>query len=128
VRFPHQAFDRGVRPEACALIGEAVGAEEASSRGEDGLANEALRFPGSPPCPVVPAWDLPAPVLTTLCMVSRRPSLTSSGPVPLRGGAGRESSRPAVKLIRSWGPFLAGDQAGDRGQDRVEVLASAEVT
>jgi hypothetical protein len=26
------------------------------------------------------------------------------------------------------GSFLAGDQSGDRGQDRVQVLASAEVT
>ncbi len=30
--------------------------------------------------------------------------------------------------FRSWGSFVAGDQSGDRGQDRVEVLASAEVT
>jgi hypothetical protein len=33
-----------------------------------------------------------------------------------------------VQLIRSWGSFLAGDQAGDRGQDRVQVFASAEVS
>jgi hypothetical protein len=33
-----------------------------------------------------------------------------------------------VKLIGSWGAFLAGDQSGDRGQDGVEVLASAEGT
>ena len=65
--------------------------------------------------------------LTTSCMVSRGPSLTCSGPVPSRGGAGRESSRRAVKLIRSWGSFLAGDQSGDGTQHRVEVLASAEV-
>jgi hypothetical protein len=33
-----------------------------------------------------------------------------------------------VEPVRSEGSFLAGDQSGDRGQDRVEVLASAEVT
>jgi hypothetical protein len=33
-----------------------------------------------------------------------------------------------VKLSRSWGSFLAGDQAGDGAQDGVEVFASAEVT
>jgi hypothetical protein len=33
-----------------------------------------------------------------------------------------------VERFRSWGSFLAGDQSGDRTQDRVEVLASAEVT
>jgi hypothetical protein len=33
-----------------------------------------------------------------------------------------------VKLVRSWGSFLAGDQSGDRGHDRVEVLTSVEVT
>jgi hypothetical protein len=32
-----------------------------------------------------------------------------------------------VKLVRSWCSFLAGDQSGDRGQHRLEVLASAEV-
>jgi hypothetical protein len=31
-------------------------------------------------------------------------------------------------LIRSWGSLLAGDQSGDRTQDGVEVVASAEVT
>jgi hypothetical protein len=29
--------------------------------------------------------------------------------------------------VGSWGSFLTGDQAGDRGRDRVEMLASAEV-
>ena len=29
--------------------------EEAGSRGEGGLTKEALSFPGSPPCPIVPA-------------------------------------------------------------------------
>jgi hypothetical protein len=33
-----------------------------------------------------------------------------------------------VQSIRAGGSFLAGDQAGDCGQDRVEVLASAEVS
>ncbi len=66
--------------------------------------------------------------LTTSCMVSRGPSSTCPGPLRSRGGAGRESSRRAVRLIRSWGSFLAGDQPGDRGQHRVEMLASAEVT
>ncbi len=33
-----------------------------------------------------------------------------------------------MQLVRSWGSFLAGDQSGDRGQDRVQVLASAEMT
>jgi hypothetical protein len=32
-----------------------------------------------------------------------------------------------VKLIRSWGSFLAGDESGDPWQDGVEVFASAEV-
>jgi hypothetical protein len=32
-----------------------------------------------------------------------------------------------VKLVGSWGSFLAGDQSGDRGQDGVQVFASAEV-
>jgi hypothetical protein len=31
-------------------------------------------------------------------------------------------------MVRSWGLFLAGDQSGDRGQDGVEVFASAEVS
>jgi hypothetical protein len=43
-------------------------------------------------------------------------------------GAGRESSRWTVKRFGSWGLFLAGDQSGDRGQDGVEVFASAEVS
>ena len=30
-------------------------------------------------------------------------------------------------LVGSWGAFLAGDQSGDRGQHRVEVLAPPEV-
>ena len=42
--------------------------------------------------------------------------------------AGRQRRRCAVKLIRSWGSFLAGDQSGDCGQDGVEVVASAEVS
>ncbi len=54
--------------------------------------------------------------------------MTRSGPVRSRGGAGRERSRRAGKLIRSWGSFLAGDQSGDRTQDGVEVFASAQVT
>jgi hypothetical protein len=29
--------------------------------------------------------------------------------------------------VGSWDSFLAGDQSGDRGKDRVEMLASAEV-
>ena len=33
-----------------------------------------------------------------------------------------------MKLIRSWGSFLAGDQSGDRTQHGVEVVVSAEVT
>jgi hypothetical protein len=33
-----------------------------------------------------------------------------------------------VERFGSWGSFLAGDQPGDRGQDRVQVLASAKVT
>jgi hypothetical protein len=33
-----------------------------------------------------------------------------------------------VRVVGSWGSFLAGDQSGDRTQDGVEVLASAEVT
>jgi hypothetical protein len=33
-----------------------------------------------------------------------------------------------VKLVGSWGSFLAGDQSGDGAQHRVEVLASAEVS
>jgi hypothetical protein len=32
-----------------------------------------------------------------------------------------------VKLIGPWGLFRAGDRSGDRAQDGVEVLASAEV-
>jgi hypothetical protein len=32
-----------------------------------------------------------------------------------------------VERFGSWGSFLAGDQAGDRGQDGVEVISSAEV-
>ncbi|HST97667.1 MAG TPA: hypothetical protein VLJ85_08460, partial [Geodermatophilus sp.] len=32
-----------------------------------------------------------------------------------------------VELVRSWGLLLAGDQSGDRGEDRVEMLPSAEV-
>jgi NAD-dependent epimerase/dehydratase family protein len=66
--------------------------------------------------------------LTTSCMVSRGPSLTCSGRVRSRGGAGRESFRRAGKRFGSWGSFLAGDQSGDRGQDRVEVFASVEVS
>ena len=42
------------------------------------------------------------------------------------GDAGRDSSQLAV-LVELWGSFLAGEQSGDRGQDRLEVLASAEV-
>jgi hypothetical protein len=33
-----------------------------------------------------------------------------------------------VERFRSWGSFLAGDQSGDRGQDGIEVLASAEAS
>ena len=33
-----------------------------------------------------------------------------------------------MKLIGSWGSFLAGDQSCDRAQHRVEVIPSAEVT
>ena len=33
-----------------------------------------------------------------------------------------------MKLIGSWGSFLAGDQSGDGPQHRVEVLTSAEVS
>jgi hypothetical protein len=33
-----------------------------------------------------------------------------------------------VELVGSWGSFLAGDQSGDRGQHRVEVVSSAEVS
>jgi hypothetical protein len=33
----------------------------------------------------------------------------------------------AVVLFGSWGSFLAGEQPGDREQERVQVLASAEV-
>ena len=33
-----------------------------------------------------------------------------------------------MELIRSWSSFLAGDQSGDRGQHRLEVVALAEVT
>jgi hypothetical protein len=32
-----------------------------------------------------------------------------------------------VKLFRLWGSFLTGDESGDRGQDGVEMLASAAV-
>ena len=32
-----------------------------------------------------------------------------------------------VERFGSWGSFLAGDQSGDCGQDRVEVVSSAEV-
>src|SRR3712207_9176751 len=61
-------------------------------------------------------------------MVSRGRSLTCSGPVRSSSGAGREGSRRAGKLTGSWGSFLAGNQSGDRGQHRVQVLASAEVS
>jgi hypothetical protein len=30
-------------------------------------------------------------------------------------------------VFRSWGSFLTGDESGDRTQDGVEMLASAEV-
>jgi hypothetical protein len=33
-----------------------------------------------------------------------------------------------VELVGSWGSFLDGDQSGDRGQHRLQVLSSAEVT
>ena len=33
-----------------------------------------------------------------------------------------------MKLVGSWGSFLAGDQSVDRAQHRVQVLPSAEVT
>src|SRR3712207_4034158 len=65
--------------------------------------------------------------LTTSCMVSRGRSLTRSGPVRSRGGAGRKSSRRVGKLIRAWGSFLAGDQPGGGAQHGVGVVASAEV-
>src|SRR5215218_9888785 len=42
------------------------------------------------------------------------------------GGAGRKRFRLA-EPVGSWGSFLTGDQSGDRGKDRVQVLASAEV-
>ena len=35
--------------------------------------------------------------------------------------------RWSVKVVESGGSFLAGDQSGDRAQDRVQVLASAQV-
>ena len=31
-------------------------------------------------------------------------------------------------LVGSWGAFLAGDQSGDRGQHRLQVFSSAEVS
>jgi hypothetical protein len=66
--------------------------------------------------------------VATSCMVSGGRSL------PVHGGfdhlvvpAGRALGWPWCWSGRG-GSFLAGDQSGDRGQDRVEVLASAEVT
>jgi hypothetical protein len=66
--------------------------------------------------------------LTTSCMVNGGRSLTRSGRVRSLGGAGRESSGWAAELFRWEGSFLAGDRSGDRGQDGVQVLASAQVT
>ena len=60
-------------------------------------------------------------------MVSDGQLLPRSGPARSLGGAGRKSFRLAVKLARSEGSFLAGDQSGDRTQHRVEVLPAAEV-
>ena len=59
-------------------------------------------------------------------MVSGRRSLPCSGRTCSPGGAGRERFRLA-EPVGSWGSFLTGDQSGDRGKDRVEMLASAEV-
>jgi hypothetical protein len=64
--------------------------------------------------------------LTTSCMVSGGQSLPCSERTCSPGGASRERFR-LVEPVGSWGSFLTGDQAGDRGKDRVEMLASAEV-
>ena len=53
--------------------------------------------------------------------------LPRSGRARSLAGAGRESFRLAVKLARSEGSLLAGEQSGDRTQHRVEVLPAAEV-
>jgi hypothetical protein len=60
-------------------------------------------------------------------MVSDGQLLPRSGPARSLGGAGRESSRLAVKLARSEGSFLAEDQSGGHTQHRIEVLPAAEV-
>jgi len=54
--------------------------------------------------------------------------LTCPGRVRSPGRAGRRSCWWAAELVTSWGSFLAGDQSGNRAQDGVEVLASAERT
>src|SRR4051812_45317244 len=94
-----------------------LGYMKRSGRDDPPARKDDVLRPGLPNPRVSPSGPL-----TTSCMVSRGPSLTCSGPVRSRGGAGRESSRRAVKLIGPWGSFLAGDQSGDGGQHHVEVL------
>ncbi len=61
-------------------------------------------------------------------MVRGERSLAYSGRVRSPGGAEREPIGWAAEPVRAVGSFLTGDQSGHRGQDRVEVLASAEVS
>jgi hypothetical protein len=60
-------------------------------------------------------------------MVRGRRSLTWPGRVRSSGGAGRSSLRWAPEPVRPESSILAEDQSGNRAQDGVEVLASAEV-
>src|SRR3954447_26818855 len=59
-------------------------------------------------------------------MVSGGWSSPCSGRTCSPGGAGRERFRLA-EPVGSWGSFVTKDQSGDRGKDRVEMLASADV-
>jgi hypothetical protein len=104
-------------------------------RGDDPEIDEALlslavagaawraSFGGTVPAP----QGEPAAGFTTSCMVSGGRSLTWPGRVRSPDRAGRQSSRSAVEQVWSEGSFLAGDESGDRGQDGVEGVPSAEV-